>query len=121
MTNCLIYHRTNFSKNKDEFKRYAKAVSTKLGNIAKLSLLWCRTLEFLSTEILPVGTVGWQASHCAGFGRMSLIYLGILENFIHDEKEYEVAQILQRVGVLWYCVLSSLYGDEIFDLTGKNA
>ena len=103
-----------------QFEKYAKVVSDHLRNIEKLSLLWCRTLAFSNTEKSPVkppvGTVGWQASHCGGFSRMSVIYLGLITKHAEIEHQNKVPpQLLQRVGVLWYCVLSRLYGDEKSD------
>ena len=118
-----LLKRYDLCLHKEEFQNYSGKITANLKNIEKLSLLWCRTLPFSNIEKPPLGTCSWQASHCTGFGRMSVFYLSQLDDFIENKSEKVISKVksLQRVGVLWYCVLSRIYGNDGFNPTGTGA
>ena len=54
---------------------------------------------------------------------MSVFYLSQLDDFIENKSEKVISKVksLQRVGVLWYCVLSRIYGNKNFNPTETDA
>jgi hypothetical protein len=97
-----------FKGKKQLFKDFCKVIYSYMTDCSKQNISWCDALPFSSNE--SFGTTGWQSDHYNTFSRLSLIYFGYLED-LKDQLDHDAFVALKQMLVLWFSLLSNLFGD----------
>lgn len=98
-----------FAGNKKVFKEFSNAIGTQISMLESESLSWCRGFALSNNDSIDAN-VGWQSTHFVAFARLSLVYFGYLED-VDELENMEGFTALKQMWVLFYCLLSYLFGD----------
>ena len=80
--------------------------------INSISIDWCMSMSFSGKNLQSLGTSTWQSDHYLAFTRLCLFHFAPLEGRNVPESMTEVIAAFKRVFILWFCLMSSVYGDE---------
>ena len=70
------------------------------------------SMSFSGKDRQILGTSTWQSDHYMAFTRLSLFHFAPLEGRNLPKNMMKVIKAFKRVFVLWFCLVSSAYGDE---------
>lgn len=98
-----------FDNNKVHYKTFSTIISMHQEYGSKLSIDWCNMYQFSDKE--KVSTIGWQSDQYLAFARMSLVYFGLLDEYIEFVDTKKIVA-LQQVFVLWCLLLSALFTND---------
>ena len=97
------------------FKELVNKMYAYQGSINNLSLDWCKVMPFSSKDQSKLGTASWQSEHYLSFTRLSLLHFGKLNHLPVlmqlDEKRVKIFKAFKCVRVLWFCLMSRMFGD----------
>ena len=80
--------------------------------INSISIDWCMSMSFSGKNLQSLGTSTWQSDHYLAFTRLCLFHFAPLEGRNVPESMTEVIAAFKRVFILWFCLMSSVYGDD---------
>ena len=72
----------------------------------------CMSMSFSGKDLQSLGTSNWQSDHYLAFTRLCLFHFAPLEGRNVPGSMTKVIGAFKRVFVLWFCLMSSVYGDE---------
>ncbi len=81
VTKHLLVHVERLFGNKDStFQIFSGIISKHIKFGRNISIDWCPIVDFADGDLLT--TTGWQSTQYVTFSRLSLVYFGLIEEFM---------------------------------------
>ena len=111
----IIVNRKAKSENQLWYK-LTNSMNKTLNAVGGTSLDWCLTMSFSGKDAQKLATANWESDHYLAFTRLSLFHFAPLDDVkcVPDEIK-EIVVSFKRVRVLWFCLMSSILGEDTVD------
>jgi hypothetical protein len=107
VTKHLIVHVDCLFGNKhSNYRIFCRIISEHIKFGKDIFLDWYPIADFADAD--SISTTGWQSAQYVAFSRLSLIYIGLVEDFDNITDRTNV-KTFQQVFVVWFLLISSLF------------
>ncbi len=88
VTKHLLVHVVHLFGNKNtNYWTFCEVISEQIKNVKDISFDWCPITDFVEAE--SISTTGWQFAQYIAFSRLSLVYVGLIEDFENTDKKMQ--------------------------------